>query len=44
MIQIENVSRRGVLKGLVSAGALVLGARLYSKLLWTQGLPQALST
>jgi len=40
MIQIENVSRRGFLKGLVSAGALVLGARLYPKLLWAQGLPK----
>ena len=40
MIQIENISRRGFLKGLVSAGALVLGARLYPKLLWAQGLPK----
>ena len=40
MIQIENLSRRGFLKGLVSAGALVLGARLYPKLLWAQGLPK----
>ena len=28
MMQIENVSRRGFLKGVVGAGALVLGARL----------------
>ena len=28
MIQIENVSRRGFLKGMVSAGALVLGAQI----------------
>ena len=28
MMQIENVSRRGFLKGMVGAGALVLGARL----------------
>jgi len=28
MIQIENVSRRGFLKGMVGAGALVLGAQL----------------
>ena len=34
MIQIENVSRRGFLKGLVGAGALVLGAEF---------LPQVLS-
>ena len=40
MIQIENVSRRGFLKGLVSAGALVLGARLYPKLVWAEGLPK----
>ncbi|HLB90040.1 MAG TPA: molybdopterin cofactor-binding domain-containing protein, partial [Terriglobales bacterium] len=39
-IQIENLSRRGFLKGLASAGALVLGARLYPKLLWAQGLPK----
>jgi isoquinoline 1-oxidoreductase subunit beta len=40
MIQIENLSRRGFLKGLASAGALVLGARLYPELLWAQGLPK----
>ena len=39
MSAIENVSRRGFLKGLVSTGALVLGARLYPKLLWADGLP-----
>jgi len=31
MIQIENVSRRGFLKGMVSAGALVLGAQILPK-------------
>ncbi|HTQ96855.1 MAG TPA: molybdopterin cofactor-binding domain-containing protein [Candidatus Acidoferrum sp.] len=31
MIQIENVSRRGFLKGMVGAGALVLGAQLLPK-------------
>src|SRR5882672_2135152 len=40
MIQIENLSRRGFLKGLVSTGALVLGARLYPQLLWAEGLPK----
>jgi isoquinoline 1-oxidoreductase beta subunit len=40
MIQIENLSRRGFLKGLASTGALVLGARLYPELLWAQGLPK----
>ena len=33
MIQIENVSRRGFLKGLVGAGALVVGAELLPKTL-----------
>lgn len=33
MIQIENVSRRGFLKGMVGAGALVLGAQVLPKLL-----------
>jgi isoquinoline 1-oxidoreductase subunit beta len=33
MIQIENVSRRGFLKGMVGAGALVLGAQILPKLL-----------
>jgi isoquinoline 1-oxidoreductase subunit beta len=40
MKTIENLSRRGFLKGLVSAGALVLSARLYPDLLWAEGLPQ----
>src|SRR6516164_10437801 len=40
MSGIENVSRRGFLKGLVSSGALVLGARFYPKALWAEGLPQ----
>jgi isoquinoline 1-oxidoreductase beta subunit len=40
MNAIENISRRGFLKGLVSAGALVLGARLYPELLWAEGLPK----
>jgi isoquinoline 1-oxidoreductase subunit beta len=31
MIQIENVSRRGFLQGMVGAGALVLGAQLLPK-------------
>jgi isoquinoline 1-oxidoreductase beta subunit len=33
MIQIENVSRRGFLKGIVGTGALVLGAQLLPKAL-----------
>jgi isoquinoline 1-oxidoreductase beta subunit len=33
MIQIENVSRRGFLKGMVGTGALVLGAQLLPKAL-----------
>ena len=37
---IENVSRRGFLTGLVSSGALVLGARFYPKFLWAEGLPE----
>ena len=40
MNPIENVSRRSFLKGLVSAGALVLGARYYPELVWAQGLPK----
>ena len=41
MSRIENVSRRGFLQGLVSSGALVLGARFYPKIAWagTDGLP-----
>jgi isoquinoline 1-oxidoreductase subunit beta len=38
MSGIENASRRGFLKGLVSSGALVLGARFYPKVLWAEGL------
>jgi isoquinoline 1-oxidoreductase subunit beta len=34
MIQIENVSRRGFLKGIVGAGALVLGAQILPKSLF----------
>jgi isoquinoline 1-oxidoreductase beta subunit len=34
MIQIENVSRRGFLQGMVGAGALVLGAQLLPQSLW----------
>jgi isoquinoline 1-oxidoreductase beta subunit len=41
MSGIENVSRRGFLKGLVSSGALVLGARFYPNVLWAEGLPHA---
>jgi isoquinoline 1-oxidoreductase beta subunit len=40
MKRIENLSRRGFLKGLVSAGALVLSARFYPERLWAEGLPQ----
>src|SRR5437867_2126490 len=40
MIQIENLSRRGFLKGMVSTGALVLGARYYPELLWASDLPK----
>ena len=41
MSRIENVSRRGFLQGLVSSGALVLGARFYPKIAWagTDGRP-----
>lgn len=34
MIQVENVNRRGFLKGLVGAGALVLSVRLLPASLW----------
>src|SRR5262245_27348734 len=40
MHTIENLSRRSFLKGMVSAGALVLGARYYPKAVWAQGLPR----
>ena len=40
MNAIENVSRRSFLKGMVSAGALVLGARYYPELLWANDLPK----
>jgi len=39
MIRIENVSRRGFLKGMVGAGAFVLGARLMPKELFAMGSP-----
>jgi len=41
MSGIENVSRRRFLKGFVSSGALVLGARFYPNVLWAEGLPYA---
>jgi isoquinoline 1-oxidoreductase subunit beta len=40
MNTIANLSRRGFLKGMVSAGALVLGARYYPELVWAEGLPK----
>jgi isoquinoline 1-oxidoreductase subunit beta len=40
MNAIENLSRRGFLKGMVSAGALVLSARYYPELVWAEGLPK----
>ena len=40
MNAIENVSRRSFLKGMVSTGALVLGACYYPELLWADGLPK----
>ncbi|MGH9772316.1 MAG: molybdopterin cofactor-binding domain-containing protein [Candidatus Acidiferrales bacterium] len=39
MSTIENVSRRGFLKGIASAGACVLCARFYPESLWAAGLP-----
>ncbi|HLI31037.1 MAG TPA: molybdopterin cofactor-binding domain-containing protein [Terriglobia bacterium] len=39
MSVIENVSRRGFLKGLVSTGALVIGARFYPQVAWADSLP-----
>jgi isoquinoline 1-oxidoreductase beta subunit len=39
MIQIENVSRRGFLKGMVGAGAFVLSARYLSERLLAAGEP-----
>ncbi len=36
---IQNVSRRGFLKGLVSAGALVLAVRILPQSLYAEGLP-----
>ncbi len=39
MSEIENVSRRGFLKGVVSAGALVIGARFYPEVAWADSLP-----
>ena len=40
MNAIENVSRRSFLKGMVSTGALVLGARYYPELSGAEGLPK----
>jgi isoquinoline 1-oxidoreductase subunit beta len=40
MNAIENLSRRSFLKGMVSTGALVLGARYYPELLWASDLPK----
>jgi len=40
MSAIENVSRRGFMKGMVSAGALVLSVRLVPQELWAEGLPK----
>jgi len=40
MSAIENVSRRGFMKGMVSAGALVLSVRFLPETLWAEGLPK----
>src|ERR1700676_1438113 len=40
MSAIENVSRRGFMKGIVSAGALVLSVRFLPETLWAEGLPR----
>jgi hypothetical protein len=40
MSAIENVSRRGFMKGMVSAGALVLSVRFLPEKLWAEGLPR----
>src|SRR5258707_2109748 len=40
MSAIENVSRRGFMKGMVSAGALVLRVRFLPETLWAEGLPK----
>src|SRR5215472_6656747 len=40
MSHIQNVSRRGFLQGAISAGALVLGARLGPEILWA-GTPSS---
>ncbi len=40
MNSIENVSRRSFLKGMVSTGALVLGACYYPEILRADGLPE----
>jgi hypothetical protein len=40
MNAIENVSRRSFLKGMASAGALVLGLRYYPKMVWASDLPK----
>ncbi len=41
MIEITNVSRRGFLQGMLSAGALVLSARMISDSLWAQSAAPA---
>ena len=41
MSAIENVSRRGFMKGMVSAGALVLSVRIFPETLWAEGLPKS---
>ena len=41
MIQIENVSRRGFLKGIAGAGAFVLSARYLPESLLVAGTPSA---
>jgi isoquinoline 1-oxidoreductase beta subunit len=40
MSAIQNVSRRGFMKGMVSAGALVLSVRFLPETLWAEGLPR----
>src|SRR5258706_10544016 len=40
MSAIENVGRRGFMKGMMSAGALVLSVRFLPETLWAEGLPK----
>src|SRR6202051_3089987 len=40
MSAIENVSRRGFMGGMMSAGALVLSVRFLPETLWAEGLPK----